>query len=33
MIKFFIGMMIGGTFGLVTASLLAAAKRGDYNEI
>lgn len=29
MIKFVIGMMIGGIVGFFTAALLAAAKRGD----
>lgn len=33
MIKFIIGMMVGGAVGFVTAALLAAAKRGDYNEV
>ena len=33
MIKFIIGMMIGGTVGFITAALLAAAKRGDSNEV
>ena len=29
MIKFVIGIMVGGTIGFFTAALLAAAKRGD----
>lgn len=29
MIKFVIGMMIGGIVGFFTAALLTAAKRGD----
>lgn len=33
MIKFIIGMMVGGAVGFFTAALLAAGKRGDYNEI
>lgn len=33
MIKFTIGMMVGGTVGFFTAALLAAAKRGDTNEV
>ena len=33
MIKFIIGMMIGGTVGFFTAALIAAAKRGDFNEV
>ena len=33
MIKFVIGMMIGGTVGFFTAALLAAAKRGDIYEV
>ena len=33
MIKFVIGMMIGGAVGFFTAALLAAAKRGDTYEV
>ena len=33
MIKFIIGMMIGGTVGFFTAALIAAAKRGDFDEV
>lgn len=33
MIKFVIGMMIGGTVGFFTAALLAAAKRSDTYEV
>ena len=33
MIKFIIGMMVGGTVGFITAALLVAAKRGDEYEI
>ena len=33
MIKFIIGMMIGGTVGFFTAALIAAAKRGDLDEV
>ena len=33
MIKFFIGMMVGGTVGFFTAALIAAAKRGDFDEV
>lgn len=29
MIKFIIGMMVGGTVGFFTAVLLVAAKKGD----
>lgn len=31
MIPFIIGTMFGGTVGLITFSLLVAAKRGDEN--
>lgn len=33
MIKYIIGMMVGGTVGFITAALLAATKRGDEYEI
>lgn len=33
MIKFLIGLFIGGIIGFFTAALLAAAKRGDEYEI
>lgn len=33
MIKFVIGMMVGGTVGFFTAALLAAGKRGDEYEV
>lgn len=33
LIKFIIGMMVGGTVGFFTAALLVAAKKGDNYEI
>lgn len=33
MIKFIIGMMVGGTVGLFTAALLAANKRASEYEV
>lgn len=33
MIKFIIGMMIGGTVGFFTAAMLAASKRDDSHEV
>ena len=33
MIKFVIGIMVGGTIGFFTAAILAVGKWGDENEI
>lgn len=33
MIKFVIGIMVGGTIGFFTAAILAVGKRGDENEV
>ena len=33
MIKFMIGIMVGGTIGFFTAAILAVGKRGDENKV
>ena len=33
MIKFMIGIMVGGTIDCFTAEILAVGKRGDENEV